>query len=269
MIIAHGVRRVLPDRVGPDPVRARAGDPRRARAAARPPARSCRTALRITDLDPLRYGLLFERFLNPERIADARHRHGLRRAPARRGDPLRDRDATAPTTSRRSSRSRRSRASRASATPPGSWASRRSSATGSARCIRRAVMGRDDPIDTRARALPRAARGLREGARGQGDRRHGARARGSPPGGLGARGRRRDRRRPARELPAAEAHEGLARRREEDRHAVRHARRRGARAAEDGLPGPAQPLGDRGHAPPPPRAGASSSTSTTCRSTTT
>ena len=25
-------------------------------------------ALRITDLDPLRYGLLFERFLNPERI---------------------------------------------------------------------------------------------------------------------------------------------------------------------------------------------------------
>ena len=38
------------------------------RGVARRPARSSRTALRITDLDPLRYGLLFERFLNPERI---------------------------------------------------------------------------------------------------------------------------------------------------------------------------------------------------------
>ena len=26
-------------------------------------------ALRITDVDPLRYGLLFERFLNPDRIS--------------------------------------------------------------------------------------------------------------------------------------------------------------------------------------------------------
>ena len=52
-------------------------------------ARSSPTRLRITDLDPLRYGLIFERFLNPERQADARHRHGLRRAAARRGHPLR------------------------------------------------------------------------------------------------------------------------------------------------------------------------------------
>ena len=41
----------------------------RARAAARAPARSSRTSLGITDLDPLRYELLFERFLNPERVS--------------------------------------------------------------------------------------------------------------------------------------------------------------------------------------------------------
>ena len=34
--------------------------------------------LRITDLDPIRYDLLFERFLNPVADLDARHRHGLR-----------------------------------------------------------------------------------------------------------------------------------------------------------------------------------------------
>ena len=28
-------------------------------------------ALQITDIDPLKYNLLFERFLNPERIIDA------------------------------------------------------------------------------------------------------------------------------------------------------------------------------------------------------
>ena len=42
-------------------------DRRRARAAARPPARWSRTALEITNLDPIRYDLLFERFLNPGR----------------------------------------------------------------------------------------------------------------------------------------------------------------------------------------------------------
>ena len=38
-----------------------------ARAAAPPPARSSRTASSITDIDPIRYDLLFERFLNPGR----------------------------------------------------------------------------------------------------------------------------------------------------------------------------------------------------------
>ena len=54
--------------------------------------RSRRTRCGITDLDPLVHGLIFERFLNPERVVDARHRHRLRRASARRGDPLRQRE---------------------------------------------------------------------------------------------------------------------------------------------------------------------------------
>ena len=37
----------------------------------------------ITELDPIEHSLLFERFLNPERIIDARRRPGLRRAPPR------------------------------------------------------------------------------------------------------------------------------------------------------------------------------------------
>ena len=47
--------------------------------------------LRITDLDPINYDLLFERFLNPSRISDARHRHGLRLPLPGRDDPLRGR----------------------------------------------------------------------------------------------------------------------------------------------------------------------------------
>ena len=38
-------------------------------AAGRPPARSSRTSLGITDLDPIKHKLIFERFLNPERIS--------------------------------------------------------------------------------------------------------------------------------------------------------------------------------------------------------
>ncbi len=68
-------------------------------------------------------------------------------------------------------------------------------------------------------------------------------------------------------LPA-QALEGLPRRLEEGRDAVRHERRRGPRPAEDGLPRTSQSLGDRGHAPASARARASTSTSTTCRSTT-
>ena len=46
-------------------------------------------ALGITNIDPLPHGLLFERFLNPERVVDARYQYRLRRSPPRRDGPLR------------------------------------------------------------------------------------------------------------------------------------------------------------------------------------
>ena len=46
-------------------------------------------AMEITDIDPLQYGLLFERFLNPERVSHARYRHRLLHEPPRRGDRVR------------------------------------------------------------------------------------------------------------------------------------------------------------------------------------
>ena len=67
--------------------------------------------------DPIEHGLLFERFLNPERISPARRRPRLRRAPPRRDDPLRHRASTATTTSRRSSPSARSSPRPRSRTP--------------------------------------------------------------------------------------------------------------------------------------------------------
>ena len=68
VITSMGFARLLPDRLGPDPVtRASSGirvGPGRGSAA----GSVVSYCLRITDLDPLRYGLLFERFLNPDRI---------------------------------------------------------------------------------------------------------------------------------------------------------------------------------------------------------
>ncbi|MEI2827502.1 MAG: hypothetical protein V9F04_14715 [Dermatophilaceae bacterium] len=52
----------------------------------------CAYAMGITDLDPIPHGLLFERFLNPERAIDARLRRRLRRASPRRGHHLRHRE---------------------------------------------------------------------------------------------------------------------------------------------------------------------------------
>ena len=52
-------------------------------------------ALRITDVDPLQYDLLFERFLNPERVSHARYRYRFLHAPPRRSDRIRHRKSTA------------------------------------------------------------------------------------------------------------------------------------------------------------------------------
>ena len=87
-----GFSSLLPDRVGPDPprpaTRASGSGPGRGSAA------GCAVAycLRITDLDPIRYDLLFERFLNPSRISmpdidmdfDSRYRDEMIRYAAER-----------------------------------------------------------------------------------------------------------------------------------------------------------------------------------------
>ena len=88
----HGVLGLLPHRVGPHPPR-----PRVWTSASGPGAGSaagCAVAycLRITDLDPIRYDLLFERFLNPSRISmpdidmdfDSRYRDEMIRYAAER-----------------------------------------------------------------------------------------------------------------------------------------------------------------------------------------
>ena len=49
-------------------------------------------SLGITDIDPIRYDLLFERFLNPGPQVDARHRHRLRRRGPRARHQLRARE---------------------------------------------------------------------------------------------------------------------------------------------------------------------------------
>ena len=60
---------LLPDRLGLHPLRQGPPHPGRARAAGRAPARWSRTRMRITDIDPIANKLLFERFLNPERVS--------------------------------------------------------------------------------------------------------------------------------------------------------------------------------------------------------
>ena len=77
--------------------------------AIRARVRSSPWALTITDLDPLRFGLLFERFLNPERVSMPDFDIDFCRGAARRSDHLRARALwPRPTASRRSSPSARS-----------------------------------------------------------------------------------------------------------------------------------------------------------------
>ena len=60
---------LFPDRLRLHQVGQGATACRSGRGAARAPARSSPGAWTITDLDPLRFGLLFERFLNPDRVS--------------------------------------------------------------------------------------------------------------------------------------------------------------------------------------------------------
>ena len=227
--------------------------PRRPGPGLAPPGARVAYCLRITDLDPIKYDLLFERFLNPSRMLDARHRHGLRLPLPRRDDPLRGR-ALRP-------RPRRPDRHVLHDQGPGRGARRgagarlpvRASATRSPRRCRRwswAATRRcsacfeqhpkyDDgykmaaelramyDADPDVKRVVDVAKGL-EGLRRQ-DGIHAAAVvitkeplteylpiQRKPEAGRDARGRA-------------------------DRHPVRDARRRGARPAEDGLPRPAQP----------------------------
>ena len=191
--------------------------------------------LRITDVDPLRYGLIFERFLNPERIQmpdidmdfDERRRDEvIRYASAKYGA---DHVAQIVTFQTIKGKQGIRDAARVLGFPP---------AVGDRLCkmYPTPVMGRDHPIEEALKLSPelavayerepeakeivdtaRALEGLR--------REDSVHAAGVVIGDAPL----------VRYLPL-EAVEGLSRRLQADRHPVRHARRREARAAQDGLP---------------------------------
>ena len=151
-------------------------------------------ALRITDLDPLRYDLLFERFLNPGPQDDARHRHRLLGARPRARDRVRDREVRA--------RARGADHHVLEARREGLGA-RRGARHGPALRRRRPhrearARGRQDRLRGVDEAQPGAAQGLRRGRAGAPGRRHGAPARGPRARRLDPRRRRRDRRPAAR-----------------------------------------------------------------------
>ena len=157
-------------------------------------------ALRITDLDPIPYNLLFERFLNPERVSMPDFDVDFCHEPARRGDQVRHARSTARTTSGRSSPSASLKAQeRHARRRPGVGAAvrrgrqdrqagARAGITGKAPTIDEALGGREP---TAARARRR-----REGSV-QGAARDRARARGPAPPGRHARRRRGHRRQAA------------------------------------------------------------------------
>ena len=215
-------------------------------------------ALRITDIDPLQYDLLFERFLNPERISmpDIDIDFCMRR----RGEVInyvnekygRDKVAQIITFG-----------------------------TLAAKAVIRdvgRVMGLPyAKVDRIAKLVPDMTRSLAEAAATveglkaeaardpevRADRRRRQPPRGAHPPRLGPRRRGGDH-------AAADRRAGAALQDQQgrDHHPVGQGRRREPRPAQDGLPRPAHPDGDRRRGQDRPPAGAWSSTSTPCRSTT-
>ena len=88
---ADGLPGLLPRRRRPRRSTPRTTASGSARAVARPPAAWCRYCLGITELDPLQVRPDLRAVPQPRARVHARHRHGLRRAPALRHDPVRDR----------------------------------------------------------------------------------------------------------------------------------------------------------------------------------
>ena len=232
-----GLRRLLPDRLGLRRLREAERRSASARAAARPPARSPRTASSITDIDPIRYDLLFERFLNPARkdlpdmdidfAVEGRERV-INYVAEKYG---RDRVAQIITFGTMAARAAVRDAGRVLEVPYGVVD----------RIAKLIPEGPGQTLDDCLKPGAELQAGLRRRPGRARDRRPREAARGARPPGLDPRRRRRDRRAAAdRGRPAAA--EG---RRPGGRDAVRDEERRGARPAEDRLPRPAQPRRDR------------------------
>ena len=208
--------------------------------------------LRITDLDPIRYDLLFERFLNPSRISmpdidmdfDSRYRDEMIRYAAERYG--RDHVAQIVTFSTIKARAAVRDAARVLGHPY---------AVGDrvAKAMPPLIMGRDTPLYACLEPHPkyedgykmagRAARDVRGRPRRPAGHRRRQGPRGPAPPGRHPRRRRGDHQGAAHRVPAhpAQARERPVARGRAGRHPVRDARRRGARPAQDGLPGAAQP----------------------------
>ena len=232
-----GVRRLLPHRLRTSSASRSATGSASAPAAAPPPASLVAYCLEITDLDPIRYDLLFERFLNPGRksmpdididfAVDGRERV-INYVAEKYG---RDRVAQIITFGTMAARAAVRDAGRVLEVPYGvvdKVAKLIPEGPGQTleECLKPGAELRQaydaDPV---AREIVDLAKPL-EGPHAP---------------GLDPRRRRRHRRRAADEHRPAPA-EG---RRPGDRDAVLDERRRGARPAEDGLPRPAQPRRDR------------------------
>ena len=276
----HGVLVVLPHRVGPHQARPRQRHPRRPG-----PGQRGRLRGRLLALDhrprPDRVRPAVRAVPQPEPHLDARHRHGLRLPLPGRDDPLRGREVRA--RPRRPDRHvlHHQGPGRGARRRPGARLPVRPSATRWPRPCRRSIMGRDTPLYACLEKRPEVRGRLQDGRRPPEDAGRGRRRRQGDRGGQGPRGpappgrhpRRRggDHQGAAHHLPADPAQAGgrAGPRGRADRHAVRDARRRGARPAQDGLPRPAQPRRHQRHRRDHPATrGASTSTSTPSRSTT-
>ena len=203
----------------------------------------CAYAMGITDLDPVPHGLIFERFLNPERPVAARLRRRLRRAPARRGHPLRHREvrrgAGRPDRHLRHDQGqagRQGREPRARAPVRDGREAHQGDAArdhGQGHPARRHLRPAAQALQ-RGRRLPGRAR---RGPGGAGGRRDGAGPRGpEAPVGRACRRRHHEQRAAHRRHPDHAPPAGRA-----DDHPVRLPELRVARPGQDGLPRPAQP----------------------------
>ncbi len=179
----------------------------------------------------------------PRPRLDARHRHGLRRAPAHRGDPLRHREvrrgAGRPDHHLRHhqgqgrGQGRRPRAGPAVRARRPDHQGDAPGGHGQGHLAGRGVRPRQRPL-LRGRRVPGALRGRRGGP-------HGRRHRQGPRGAEAAVGRPRGRRHLVERAAPRRDPDPAPRAGRRDHHPARHGRLREARPAQDGLPGPAQP----------------------------